>query len=409
MTLRIDAAQLIPGRGDPIMNGSVLVDDAQITFAGPTADLPEGAPDSAESVPTLMPGLWDCHSHYGVPTANELDGLHFTPEWVFGSRANDDLGRTLDGGVTSVREVGGVGLDLNREIEAGRLRGPTVYGAGGIMSPTAGHADAHSLPIDMFEKYAPQSAFTQIADGVPGVLKGVRSNLRRGAKVIKICTSGGVMSEVDHWSHQQFSDEEIRAIVDEAARAERVVAAHAEGKSGIMAAIRCGVHTIEHGDALDEEAVEGMREAEMMLVPTLWVTKVLMGLPDEMPDHAYRKLSELAALQDEGLALAISAGVPIATGTDIFIHGDSYGTNSREITHLVDAGMHPLAAIEAATANGPDTLGPQAPLSGQLKAGFDADLIALEFDPLADPQAWGDPSRITHVWKAGVAVKAPLA
>ncbi|MGI9641728.1 MAG: amidohydrolase family protein, partial [Acidimicrobiia bacterium] len=373
----------------------------------PTVELPDGSPAADTVVKTLMPGMWDCHSHYGVPTAAELDGLRFTPTAVYGSRATTDLGRTLDGGVTSVREVGGVGLELEPEIAAGRLRGPNLYGAGGIMSPTAGHADLHALPLDVFETYQHHSAFSQVADGVPGVLKAVRSNLRRNAKVIKICSSGGVMSEVDHWSHQQFSDDEIRAIVEEAARAERVVAAHAEGKAGIMAAIRCGVHTIEHGDALDEEAIEGMLNAQMMLVPTLWVTKILIQMPEEMPDHAYKKLEELAAMQDAGLAMAIDAGVPIATGTDIFIHGDSYGTNTREITHLVDAGMSPLAAIEAATANGPLTLGPQAPDSGQLKPGFDADVIGLDFDPIAEPHTWGDADRITHVWKAGAAAKAP--
>ena len=114
-------------------------------------------------------------------------------------------------------------------------------------------------------------------------------------------------------------------------------------------------------------------------------------------------------MQDEGLAKAIQAGVPIATGCDIFIHGDSYGTNSREMKHLVEMGMDPLAAIEAGTANGPDTLGPQAPDSGQLKVGYDADLIALDFDPVENPLLWGDPERVTHVWKAGKAVKEPRA
>ena len=200
--------------------------------------------------------------------------------------------------------------------------------------------------------------FFNVADGVPGVTKAVRRNLRRNAKVIKICTSGGVMSEVDHWSHQQFSDEEIIAIVEEAGRAERFVAAHAEGKAGIMAALRCGVQTIEHGDEIDDEVVELMLEKDIILVPTLWVTRQLMTMPDEMPDFAYKKLSELAEIQDEGLAKAIKAGVRIAMGTDIFVHGPLYGTNSLEIAHLVDVGMTPLDAIEAATANGPDTLGP---------------------------------------------------
>lgn len=405
MTTRVDASTLIPGRGSPVSHGTVMFDTHGITYVGPTAQVPADAPEPTARVETVMPGMWDCHAHFGVSTPDELDSHKLMPKAVYGSRAASDLGRTIDGGVTSVREVGGVGLDLVGEIEAGRIRGPNLYGADGILSPTAGHSDIHSIPLAAVDVLRDQLQFSSVADGVPGVLKAVRKNLRRNAKVIKICTSGGVMSEVDHWSHQQFSDDEIRAIVQEAARAERVVAAHAEGKSGIMAALRCGVKTIEHGDALDDEAVEAMLEADAILVPTLWITRMLMSMPDEMPDYAYAKLSELSAIQDEGLVKAIDAGVPIATGTDIFLHGDYYGTNSREILHLVEVGMDPLAAIEAATANGPMTLGPQAPLSGQLTEGYDADVITLDFDPLADPSSWGHPDRISHVWKAGARAK----
>jgi imidazolonepropionase-like amidohydrolase len=150
-----------------------------------------------------------------------------------------------------------------------------------------------------------------------------------------------------------------------------------------------------------------MLEKDIILVPTLWVTRQLISMPDEMPDYAYRKLSELAEIQEEGLAKAIAAGVRIAMGTDIFVHGPLYGTNSLEIAHLVDAGMTPLSAIEAATATGPETLGPQAPLSGQLRDGYDSDVIALDFNPLEDASLWGDPNRVTHVWKSGEAVKQP--
>jgi imidazolonepropionase-like amidohydrolase len=215
------------------------------------------------------------------------------------------------------------------------------------------------------------------------------------------------MSEVDHWSHQQFSDAEITAIVEEAGRADRFVAAHAEGKAGIMAALRCGVQTIEHGDEIDEEVVELMLEKDIILVPTMWITRLLAAMPDEMPDYAYTKILELAAIQDEGLGRAIAAGVRIAMGTDLFVHGPLYGTNSLEIAHLVDVGMTPLAAIEAATATGPETLGPQAPISGQLKDGFDADVIALDFNPIEDVSGWGDPDRVTHVWQDGVPRKTP--
>jgi len=409
MTIRIDAALLIPGRGDPIENGTVILGGDQIMYSGPSSDAPADGGGADATVQVVMPGIWDCHIHFGTETPEELGKSAFQSPVVVGARAVDELGRTLDGGVTSVREVGGAGIELVRDIDAGRIRSPHLYGAGGIMSPTAGHADFHSVPLPAMEAFGDRyEFFFNVADGVPGVTKAVRRNLRRDAKVIKICTSGGVMSEVDHWSHQQFSDAEIVAIVEEAARAERFVAAHAEGKAGIMAALRCGVQTIEHGDEIDDEVVELMLEKDIILVPTLWITRQLMSMPDEMPDYAYRKLAELAAIQDEGLAKAIAAGVRIATGTDIFVHGPLYGTNSLEIAHLVDVGMTPLAAIEAATAVGPETLGPQGPRSGQLKEGYDADVIALDFNPLEEPTVWGDPDRITHVWKSGESAKTPL-
>lgn len=406
--IRIDTDLLIPGRGAPIKDGTLVMEGESITYAGALADAPPGTPEKTMQVPVLLPGLWDCHIHFGTQTPDELGSVMMPSPALVGSRAVDELGRTLDGGVTSVREVGGVGIELTGEIESGRIRSPHMYSAGGIMSPTAGHADAHSIPLPAVESMADQYRFIfNVADGVPGVLKAVRMNLRKNARVIKICTSGGVMSEVDHWSHQQFSDEEITAIVEEAGRAERFVAAHAEGKAGIMAALRCGVQTIEHGDDLDDEVIDLMLEKDIILVPTLWVTRQLMSMPDEMPDYAYSKLSELAEIQEKGLAKAIAAGVRIAMGTDIFVHGPLYGTNSLEIAHLVAAGMTPLGAIEAATATGPETLGPQAPVSGQLKEGYDADVIALDFNPLDDASFWGDPHRITHVWKSGEAVKQP--
>ena len=408
MTIRVDADLLIPGRGAPIEHGTVVMDGGSISYAGPRSDAPDENPGSVTHVPVVLPGLWDCHIHFGTSTPEELAKIEYTSPAVIGSRAVDELGRTLDGGVTSVREVGGVGIELVGEIEAGRIRSPHLYGAGGIMSPTAGHADTHSVPLPVIEALGDRYEFLfNVADGVPGVTKAVRRNLRRNAKVIKICTSGGVMSEVDHWSHQQFSDAEITALVEEAARADRFVAAHAEGKAGIMAALRCGVQTIEHGDEIDDEVVELMLEKDIILVPTMWITRLLAAMPDEMPEYAYTKILELAAIQDEGLGRAISAGVRIAMGTDLFVHGPLYGTNSLEIAHLVDVGMTPLAAIEAATATGPETLGPQAPISGQLKEGFDADVIALDFDPLEDVSAWGDPERITHVWQDGIPRKKP--
>lgn len=402
MVTRIIADVLIPGRGSPIEDGSVIHDGGVITFAGHTADAPPAASDeSTFEVAAVLPGLWDCHAHF--------TGLErpYVPDAITGNRvaaaarAVGDLGRVLDAGVTSVREVGGLGLDIAPAINAGAVEGPTVYGAGGVLSTTGGHADAHELPLDWVHGADSMFGGSRICDGVPEVLRAVRLNLRKNARVIKVCASGGVMSEVDHPIHQQFSDEELRAIVEEAARAERVVAAHCHGKPGIMAALKAGVHTIEHGSYLDEEAADLMVEKGAMLVPTRFVINELLGQADILPKYAYEKGLMVSEHHESAMKIAIAKGVKIAAGCDIFLTGDANGRNSAEVSNLINAGLTDLEAIESATALAAETLGPQAPPSGVLAAGHDADVIAFDTNPLDDRSVWGDSGRVTHVWKRG--------
>jgi imidazolonepropionase-like amidohydrolase len=404
MTQRIDADLLIPGRGEPITNGTVIIEAETITYAGSAADAPETHDATVTQVAVAMPGLWECHGHLSGITSPDLMAQVGEGVARRAARSVGDLSRTLMGGVTSMREVGGLGIDIQPAIAAGDVAGPTVYGAGDVLSTTGGHADIHSMPLDALHHI---DHFGVLCDGVPEVTKAVRMNLRKNAKVIKICASGGVMSEVDHPIHQQFSRDELSAIVEEAARAERVVAAHCHGLPGIKAALEAGVHTIEHGSYLDEEAADMMVDQGAMLVPTRMVIDVLLGQAENMPRYAYEKLEMVSGHHEAALKLAISKSVRIAMGTDLFVSGDAYGTNGYEIKLLQDAGMTALESLEAATANGPDTLGPQAPLSGQLRDGYDADIIAIDFNPLEDSSGWGDRDRITHVWQGGTSVKAP--
>ena len=407
-THHIHAGLLIPGRGEPIDDGVVVLDGDTIVFAGKAADAPSRtSDDSVTEVPVALPGLWDCHSHFIGLALTDVTRLITTDPLAAAAASVPDLAAVLDGGVTSVRDTGGMGLTLAPVQADGRVPGPRIHGAGRILSMTGGHGDIHSAPLDVVECTTCTHEFTILCDGVPEVLKAVRTNLRRNAKLIKVCASGGVMSEVDHPKHQQFSDEELAAIVSEARRAERIVAAHCHGKDGIMAALRAGCHTIEHGSFLDEEAADLMLETGAMLVPTRFVIENLLPRLDILPDHVAEKGRMVADAHKASMELAVAKGVPIAMGCDIFTSGTDYGRNSEEIRYLIDAGMTDLAAIEAATANGPDTLGPQAPRSGQLRAGYDADVIALDTNPLDDRSVWGDPDRVTHIWQAGQVVKAP--
>jgi imidazolonepropionase-like amidohydrolase len=222
------------------------------------------------------------------------------------------------------------------------------------------------------------------------------------------------MSDVDDPKHQQFSDEELRAIVDEAARGERIVAAHAHGKEGILAALRAGCGTIEHGTYLDEEVAETMVAQEAVLVPTRFVIERLTKHAKEagVPDYTYDKFVVVERQHAKALRLAVKKGVRIALGTDIWMSdpesANPWGANARELLHLVNAGMTPLRAIEAATAMGPLTLGPQAPRSGRLHAGFDADVLALAKNPLSDIEILMSPENIVQIWKAGRRMKGRL-
>lgn len=252
----------------------------------------------------------------------------------------------------------------------------------------------------------------QTADGIPECLKAVRMQLREGANVIKICGSGGVGSERDNPVDQQFSEEEMKAMVDEAARAQRIIGAHCHGKPGIMAALRAGVKTIEHGSFIDEECADLMLEKGAILVATRLIVENGLSMKDFFAPYAYAKLLEIANAHWEAMQLAIKKGVKMATGTDTTgtVPGSdflTFGAVGRELHYHVKAGMTPLQAIEAATVNSVMTLGPQAPKAGLLKEGYDADFIGLDENPLDDIKILGEPDHVTHVWRGGKCYKSP--
>jgi imidazolonepropionase-like amidohydrolase len=410
---RLDVDVLIPGRGSPIRDGCVVLDGPVIRYAGPVADAPPTPGAVVVRATAAMPGMWDCHGHFMGVTTPDLATIATTPPALMAMRVARDAATVLDAGFTSVREVGGLGVWLRTAVEEGSVRGPTVYAAGAVLSPTGGHADLHMYPIDWVCDLADRVGILRQCDGVAECLRAVRLQLRVGARLIKICASGGVMSQIDHPVHQQFSAEELRAIVEEAGRADRVVAAHCHGKPGIMAALEAGVRTIEHGTFLDDEAADAMRECDAILVPTRLIVEEFLahGKASGMPDYALAKLNEIAERHAAAISLAHARGVRIALGTDVA--GSSprtparWGQNAQELGYLVRAGLSPLEAIESATATAPATLGPQAPLSGLLAEGYDADVLALSGDPTLDVGILAEPSTVTHVWRLGALAKAP--
>jgi imidazolonepropionase-like amidohydrolase len=407
---RIEAELLIPGHGAPVRGGVVVLDGPRIGYAGPAGMAPPTPGAPVWRAVAVMPGMWDCHGHFLGTRTFDLARLPLEPLALRGARSARDLRAALDAGITSVREVGGLGLHLARAVAEGVLDGPAIYAAGAILSTTGGHADLHSFPLDWMEDWGRQAGTMRLADGPDDCARATREQLRQNAKVIKVCASGGVLSEVDDPIHQQFTVAELRAIVEVAGLAERVVAAHCHGKPGIMAALRAGVRTIEHGTYLDEECCDAMRESGAILVPTRTIIEDMLANKEGVPDYALVKLEAIADIHAQAVTRAYEHGVTIAMGTDIGLTGpdlpNSWGQNGSEPGYLVKLGMTPLEAIEATTATGPLTLGPQAPRSGRLAEGFDADVITLDADPVADIGVLADPDHITGIWTRGRPVKA---
>jgi imidazolonepropionase-like amidohydrolase len=403
---RIEAELMIPGRGEPVLQGVVVLDGDRIRYAGSAAGAPETPGAVVTRAATVLPGLWDAHTHLMGLRTMDLGLLPQVPVALRAARCTADLRAALDAGFTSVREVGGLGVDLARGVHENAFAGPAVYAAGAVLSTTGGHGDLHAYPLAWMGDFGHATGELRLADGPAECAKAVREQLRRNAKVIKICASGGVLSEVDHPIHQQFTVEELRAIVEVAGLAERVVAAHCHGKPGMLAAIEAGVRTIEHGTYLDDEVVAAMRETGTILVATRTIIRELVE-SKAAPPYAMAKLEVIADVHTEAIARAYEGGVRIVAGTDLAASAGpaSWGRNGRELPLLAEIGMTPLEAIEAATAAAPLTLGPQAPRSGLLAEGYDADVIIVDGDPLRDLGLLADPTRIHGVWQAGRRVK----
>jgi imidazolonepropionase-like amidohydrolase len=406
---RIAADLLIVGPGETFDDGVVTIDGGRITYAGPAAGAPPANGGTEIAVRTVMPGLWDAHCHFFGIRRVDLAELALDSPIQRAMRVGADATRALMAGITSVREVGGLGVHVARAIEEGTVQGPTVYPAGSILSMTGGHGDVHDLPLSWVAD-GPNAVDLELCDGVPECLRAVRLQLRRGARVIKVCATGGVLSH-DDLRHPQFSHEELTAIVKEAARAERVVAAHCHGKAGIMAAVRAGVRTIEHGTFLDAEAARAMADTGAILVPTRLIGHLVLSEVEEsgLPEFARQKLTETYARGREAVGHALDADVTIAAGTDLIQTGPEWNDGGTELRLLTECGLTPSEAIRAATSDAALTVGPQAEGPSTLTVGAPADVIAVTRDPLEDIGVLGRPHEISHVWRAGDLVKAPTA
>jgi imidazolonepropionase-like amidohydrolase len=303
---------------------------------------------------------------------------------------------TLMAGFTSVRNVGASGfvdVDLRDAINAGQVPGPHMLVSGPLIGITGGHCDDNLLPISY------HSVGDGVADGIAAVQHKVRENIKYGADLIKICATGGVLSKGDDPQASQFTLEEMQAIVADAHRLGRKVAAHAHGAQGILWATEAGVDSIEHGSYINDAGIAAMKQHGTYLVPTLYLEDWMIE-KGHLPPFYHQKMVDVSAVAKSNIKRAMQAGVKIALGTDAAVY--PHGLTAHELDVYVNQiGMTPLAALQSATLNAADLMGWSAK-TGALEPGKWADIIAVDKNPLDDVRVLQD---VKFVMKAGTVFK----
>lgn len=334
------------------------------------------------STKVVMPGLIDMHVH----VENETSANNYLKPYVLNDadiayNAADIAQRTLMAGFTTVRDLGGTGVNvsLRNAIDAGKIIGPRIFTAEKALATTGGHADpTNGRRKELMGNPGPTEG---VVNGVEDAAQAVRQRYKNGADWIKITATGGVLSVAKNGKNPQFTEEEIKAIVTTAKDYDMKVAAHAHGDEGMQRAIRGGVKTIEHGTLMSDETMELMKQYDAYLVPTITAGKFVSekaAIQGYYPAIIVPKALEIGPKIQTMFSRAYKKGVPIAFGTDagVFPHGE----NGKEFGYMVEAGMPALAAIQSATITNAALLD-QSTLLGQIAPGFLADIIAVDEDP----------------------------
>ncbi len=388
-TVVLKAARIIDGTGkQPINNGVIVIKDNKITAVGTSSrvQIPNGAKIIDLGDATLMPGFIDAHTHIIGRVLGDPEGQNarFRDYDSMGAiLAVGNAQKTLMAGFTAIRNVGAGNFDdlaLRKAINEGWVDGPRMLTAGHSLGITGGHCDENGFKPGI----ADGDYKTGIADGVDQVRAAVRYQIKYGADLIKTCATGGVLSEGDAVGVQQYSFEEMKAIVDEAKQHERKVAAHAHGTEGIKVATRAGVASIEHGSFLDVEGAKLMKKMGTFLVPTLMAGETVEQLADKKILTGLRAEKSYAAAKAmrNAIKIAVENDLLIALGTDSGVI--PHGTNGHEFTLMVNwGGMKPLNAITAGTMNGAKLLGMDK-MIGSLEVGKYADIVAVKGNPLTN-------------------------
>lgn len=395
----VRAGKLLDVRtGKTLTNQAIVIEDGKIVSVGPDTGAVGDAKVIDLSGKTVLPGLIDAHTHITFDPRFGYDRLAISVprEALIGAK---NARVTLLAGFTTIRNLGATefaDIALRDAINAGDVPGPRIDASGPALSITGGHCDDNLLP------YQWHATAIGVADGVENVQHKVREVIKYGSDVIKICATGGVLSLGDNPQHSQFTQAELSAMVADAHRLGRKVAAHAHGAEGIRWAAEAGVDSIEHGSYIDDAAIAAMKQHGTYLVPTLYLGDWFIenapktGVPPQM----LAKAKEVMPAARQNVAHAFASGVKVAFGTDAAVY--PHGLNAHEFAVMVKLGLTPLQAIQSATVNDADLLGWSDEV-GVLEPGHYADIIAVDGDPLQDVTTL---ERVKFVMKGGAVYKS---
>ncbi|RSK48275.1 amidohydrolase family protein [Hymenobacter rigui] len=380
---------------------TVVVENGRIVAVEPGYAMPTGAQDKVVDLKnrTVLPGLIDCHVHLEGETSKDNYLKEFTQnpaDVAFGSL--EHARKTLLAGFTTVRDLGGSGVNiaLRNAINRGQVVGPRIFTAGKAISGTGGHMDpTNGYRLDLMGMPGPPDG---VANGPDQGRQAVREQYKRGADLIKIASTGGVLSVAKDGSAPQFTEEEIRAVVEAARDLGLNVACHAHGAEGMKRAIRAGVTSIEHGTLMDDETMKLMKKYGTWYVPTITAGKSVADsakIPNYYPPLVTPKALAIGPKLQGTFGRAYKAGVKIAFGTDASVY--RHGVNALEFRYMVEAGMPAYEALRSATVSAAELLGQTGSL-GTLEPGKLADVVAVEGDPVQDIDAM---QRVRFVMKQG--------
>lgn len=395
------------GRLVDVAKGQVLTDQVVVVRgdriesvgAASTTSIPAGAKVIDLTAYTVLPGLIDTHTHVtGDPTMPPYFGYGLSnPRVALKGAANARA--TLLSGVTTIRDVGAIGytdIALRDAINDGDVPGPRILASGPSLGITGGHCDDNMLAPEF------EHSSEGVADGVEGVRRVVRRNIKYGADLIKYCGTGGVFSKGTTVGGQQYTAAEVAALVDEAHMHGRKVAVHAHGAEGIKVAIRAGVDTVEHASLIDDEGLQLARKSGTFLSMDIYNTEYTQteGPKRGELEEFLRKDREVAEVQRQNFRKAVKLGIKLTMGTDTGVH--RHGDSPKQLAIMVRYGMTPMQAIQAATSVGADAMGLKNQV-GALAPGHFADVVAVKGDPIADVQLL---EHVQFVMKAGEVYKS---